>query len=379
MGDFHTFKKMKIAININYTFNIIMSETIYLQKDVKRLYSRTRSVINPNYEKPCLEFTGATNKDNYGIFWYNGKNEYAHRISYAMANNIKISDLITLNEKNEIMQVCHGKDCSRLCIEPTHLEYKDIVKNMFDDKHRDNKIRRGEKNGSAIITEELAAKIKLSKGEMTISERAIKYNVSRSIVVNIDYNNSWAHLPNKDGIITSTLESKNRKNNRKKELKKIDLTEIEYDSALKYLRDKCVISDTISPTVETPCWVYKGSILHGYGRTEYLGRTFRTHILAYEAFTKLKNKDKTLMVLHKCNNKICCNPEHLKLGPNSENSIDARNNKKKNVILNIQKVKEIKKLIANGIHIKDISITYGTSLSTIADIKHKRKWKDVEI
>ncbi len=74
---------------------------------------------------------------------------------------------------------------------------------------------------------------------------------------------------------------------------------------------------------ETDCWEFQGALNNiGYGMirdTEHGGmRT--THRVSYEVH-KGKIPDH-LCVLHTCDNRKCCNPEHLWLGTHKENIHD---------------------------------------------------------
>jgi len=66
------------------------------------------------------------------------------------------------------------------------------------------------------------------------------------------------------------------------------------------------------------CWAYTGGTFSGrYGRFFLNGRAVLAHRVVYE----LSNGEiqGNLFVMHKCNNKLCCNPNHLTTGTNSEN------------------------------------------------------------
>lgn len=66
------------------------------------------------------------------------------------------------------------------------------------------------------------------------------------------------------------------------------------------------------------CWPYKGPLFPaGYGRFLIGGTSIGAHVQVY----KLVHGEivPPLYVLHKCNNKSCCNPKHLILGTNSQN------------------------------------------------------------
>lgn len=66
------------------------------------------------------------------------------------------------------------------------------------------------------------------------------------------------------------------------------------------------------------CWPYKGDTFSGrYGRFSYRGKHLPAHRVAYEDC--VGPVPDGLYVMHKCNNKLCCNPKHLTVGTNSEN------------------------------------------------------------
>ena len=64
----------------------------------------------------------------------------------------------------------------------------------------------------------------------------------------------------------------------------------------------------------------------GYGRTTYKGKNWTTHRLMYY-LTKGKIPQK-MCVLHKCDNPLCINPEHLFLGTQGDNMRDMHQKKR---------------------------------------------------
>jgi len=58
----------------------------------------------------------------------------------------------------------------------------------------------------------------------------------------------------------------------------------------------------------------------GYGRMCHRGKDLRSHRVAYELYNGAIPKDK--LIMHSCDIPGCCNPEHLSVGTNKENSDD---------------------------------------------------------
>lgn len=68
------------------------------------------------------------------------------------------------------------------------------------------------------------------------------------------------------------------------------------------------------------CWEYQGSRdTNGYGLFCVAGKYVNTHRFAWFAHHK---QWPTMYVLHRCDNRICCNPAHLFLGTQSDNMQD---------------------------------------------------------
>lgn len=73
------------------------------------------------------------------------------------------------------------------------------------------------------------------------------------------------------------------------------------------------------------CWVWqRNTIVGGYGRLRWKGK----HVLAHRFAAYLSGMLDTpnnngVLVLHRCDVRLCCNPDHLFTGTHSDNTKDA--------------------------------------------------------
>ena len=68
------------------------------------------------------------------------------------------------------------------------------------------------------------------------------------------------------------------------------------------------------------CWLWHESGAQGYGTLGFYGKKWLAHRLAWAAYKGTIPKG--LHVLHKCDVRQCCNPDHLSLGTHQENMAD---------------------------------------------------------
>lgn len=140
---------------------------------------------------------------------------------------------------------------------------------------------------------------------------------------------------------------------------------------------------------ENNCWIWKGTKdISGYGEIiDFENRKKKkSHRFTYELFKGEIPKDK--FVLHKCDVRSCCNPDHLWIGNQSDNIKDAtEKNRMKNQFqsqeghwnhkLKTEEVREIKRLNQEGMKAKKLSEKFSVHVETIRDILKGRTWRHV--
>lgn len=131
---------------------------------------------------------------------------------------------------------------------------------------------------------------------------------------------------------------------------------------------------------------YSGSgFILSYGRIRHNGSVKVASRVAWEL--TYGEIPEGMLVLHKCDNPPCVNPNHLFLGTSSDNTIDAINKGRRKIRngnqvntskLNESQVIEIrKKHKQGGISLAQLGREYGVRITSIHAIIHRRAWKHV--
>ena len=82
-----------------------------------------------------------------------------------------------------------------------------------------------------------------------------------------------------------------------------------------------IIEKNIERIPEAGCWIWTGSCRPtGYGQVFVNKKTISAHKYTYETYKGPVAPG--LLVLHKCDNPSCVNPDHLFLGTQSDNMYD---------------------------------------------------------
>lgn len=141
------------------------------------------------------------------------------------------------------------------------------------------------------------------------------------------------------------------------------------------------LEDNIQRIPECGCWIWTGRIqTAGYGVT-------RRRTLAHrEAWERLIGRIPSgLYVLHRCDVKLCINPEHLFLGTQLDNIQDCsrkgkmpRGSAHGNNRLTPETVQEIRRLYAQGLSQADISRKLKVDFRNVYHILNKETWTWLE-
>jgi DNA-binding transcriptional regulator YiaG len=133
------------------------------------------------------------------------------------------------------------------------------------------------------------------------------------------------------------------------------------------------------------CWEWQGACNNtGYGTVAWHGKNYTAHRIAawlsglVESPAKPINAQEKSHVLHKCDNRMCCNPNHFFIGSYSDNQLDAYAKKRKaqpkgekhtNAKLTDKQAVEIRHNYKTyGLHQQKLADRYNVSQSTISKI-----------
>ena len=143
------------------------------------------------------------------------------------------------------------------------------------------------------------------------------------------------------------------------------------------------IMDYYIPEPNSGCWIWEGDKdKRNYPvlavQTDHKRKMHRIHrIMCEQAHGPLGE----LHALHKCDNSICINPDHLRPGTHQDNIREAvernrmaRAEKLPSTVLNAEKVREIRQ---SELPYSQLSKKYGVTVSCIQSVKQRRSWKHV--
>lgn len=128
------------------------------------------------------------------------------------------------------------------------------------------------------------------------------------------------------------------------------------------------------------CWPWLGrKDRDGYGKFSFKKQYYLAHRLAWEL---IFGSEPDSLVLHRCDNPSCCNPDCLFLGSHADNVADkvakgrqARGEKNGGAKLSLAEVDAIKERLSRGETQTSLAREYGVSQSAISFIHLDKKWR----
>lgn len=139
------------------------------------------------------------------------------------------------------------------------------------------------------------------------------------------------------------------------------------------------------------CWVWTASTINGYGQIgiQRDGRATNNlaHRVAYELANDVDLTDEC--VLHRCDNRPCCNPAHLFLGDRDDNAKDmvAKGRQRNGIVpgerhgmskMTDATVIELRRMYAlREASQSELARRFGIKQSTVWAIIHRRTWHHV--
>lgn len=136
------------------------------------------------------------------------------------------------------------------------------------------------------------------------------------------------------------------------------------------------------------CWEYNGTVNErGYGYIDLIHedkrQKFKAHRLSY--FLTNKKDPVGYVVMHNCDNRKCCNPNHLELGSDKNNLEDCKKKGRNNIgekngqaVRTKEQVLEIRKLFSDGIMSRhEIANKFKIPYNSVVSIILRRDWKHI--
>ncbi len=135
------------------------------------------------------------------------------------------------------------------------------------------------------------------------------------------------------------------------------------------------------------CWEWTAATRKsGYGAFKFDGKVYDAHRFVWNFTIKMPIPEGQI-VCHKCDNRICVNPDHLYLGSYVDNAKDKNDRGRGNYAkgervgiskLTAAKVKEIRRLREQDWSFGKLGKKYGVDKAAIRAIVLRKTWKHVE-
>lgn len=137
----------------------------------------------------------------------------------------------------------------------------------------------------------------------------------------------------------------------------------------------------VSPgPLESPCWIWNRLVVQpsGYGTLKFHQKSIKAHRAMYSEF--VGPIPEGLLVLHKCDVRLCVNPEHLFVGTNDDNMKDMAEKKRGRGARGAtdEEMRRAKAMIRGGMSQAEVSKITGISPSTLSLAMSGKLYRDIE-
>lgn len=129
------------------------------------------------------------------------------------------------------------------------------------------------------------------------------------------------------------------------------------------------------------CWLWMGSMSHGYGALRFKTKQWLAHRFAYE-IVHGEGSAIGFDVLHTCDTPLCCNDRHHYLGTQTDNNKDrdargrtAKGERHPRAKLTFDDVEKIRSLSCRGVSNTELARQFGIHNSGITRIIKGELWK----
>lgn len=143
---------------------------------------------------------------------------------------------------------------------------------------------------------------------------------------------------------------------------------------------------------DSGCWEWNLKLRpNGYARVTYKQKSYYAHRLSYMAFNSVFLDFGDSDICHKCDNRKCCNPDHLFRGTRIENMQDAmlknrlsagdrhsrlvRGEKSGQSKLKEHQVIRIRAMRDSGSKLREIAELFGIDKTTVSIIAKRKAWR----
>lgn len=148
---------------------------------------------------------------------------------------------------------------------------------------------------------------------------------------------------------------------------------------------------SVHPSLGTPCWLWTSRVVHGYGKiavVNHRGPHLYAHRVAWElTHGPMPTGDgyHGTCVCHRCDNRLCVNPDHLFLGTHADNMADMRakgrsgGRRRRGELSPLAKLtnaqaNQIRELLRTGVSQREAARRFGVSRGTVVNIGRGRTY-----